>query len=182
MLALMLHMEFRFGYTGLTAGEVALVKVRFADRVGGQRDAVDGQVARTAAVAASLETDHGLRAETPAVVLPSAREIAWRIRPRAAGSYELRVRIGDSVLTKTVVVSDGVARRSPVRPASGFLHQLRYPSEEPLPSRSGLTAITVAYPERPFSIGGWNIGWSGVYLALTVILALALKSAFGVAM
>ena len=30
MLALMLHMEFHFGYTGLTAGEAALVKVRLA--------------------------------------------------------------------------------------------------------------------------------------------------------
>ena len=32
--------------------------------------------------------------ETPAVLLPSEREIAWRIRPRAAGSYELRVHLG----------------------------------------------------------------------------------------
>ena len=27
----MLHMEFRFGYTGLTTGEAALVKVRLVD-------------------------------------------------------------------------------------------------------------------------------------------------------
>jgi hypothetical protein len=75
-----------------------------------------------------------------------------------------------------------VTRRSPVRPASGFLNQLRYPSEAPLPSGSGLTAIAITYPERPFSVAGWNIGWSGVYLALTLIFAFALKGVFGVAM
>ena len=90
--------------------------------------------------------------------------------------------LGAAVISKTVVVSDAVTRRSPVRPAGGFLNQLRYPSETPLPSGSGLTAITIAYPERPFSVAGWNIGWSGVYLALTLVFALALKGVFGVAM
>ena len=79
-------------------------------------------------------------------------------------------------------MSDAVARRSPVRPARGFVNQLLYPSETPLPDGSGLTAITIAYPERPFSVAGWNIGWSGVYLALTLVFALALKGAFGVVM
>ena len=69
MLALLLHMEFRFGYTGLTIGEAALVKVRFAG-------------ARTAGLAGSARRR---RVETPGVLLPSEREIAWRIRPRATG-------------------------------------------------------------------------------------------------
>ncbi len=165
----MLHMEFRFGYTGLTAGEAALIKVRLADSASVRADA-------------SLEAPDAVKVETPAVLLPSEREIAWRIRPRAAGSYELRVHLGSTVLTKTVVVSDVVTRRSPVRPARGFVNQLLYPSETPLPDGSGLTAITIAYPERPFSVAGWDIGWSGVYLALTLVFALALKGAFGVVM
>jgi hypothetical protein len=180
--ALMLHMEFRFGYTGLTVGDAVLVKARLADPASGQGDLVNGEAPRTAAITASLESPDALPVETPAVVLPSAREIAWRIRPKAAGSYELRVHLGNSVLTKTAVVSDAIARRSPVRPAGGFLNQLRYPSETPLPDGSGLTAITIAYPERPFSVAGWDIGPSGVYLALTLIFAFALKGTFGVVM
>jgi hypothetical protein len=105
-----------------------------------------------------------------------------RIRPGAAGSYELRVHLGSHVLTKTVVVSDAVTRRSPVRPVPGFANQLLYPSETPLPEGSGLTAITIAYPERPFSVAGWNIGWAGVYVVLTLVFVLALRRPFGVAM
>lgn len=166
LLALLVHMEFRFGYTGLSAGEAALVRVRFA----------------AASLPASLDAPDGIAVETPGVVLPSAREIVWRIRPRATGSYELRVHIDGVVVSKTLVVSDAVARRSPVRPDSVPLNQLLYPSEPPLPAGMGLTAITIAYPARDVSIGGWNIGWSGLYLALTLAFALALKRPFGVAM
>lgn len=173
MLALLLHMEFRFGYTGLTAGEAALVKVRLAG---------DGGTNPMTVPAALLEAPEAVGVETPGVALPSEREIVWRIRPRAAGSYELRVHMGGTTLTKTLVVSDAVARRSPVRPDTGVLNQLRYPSESPLPGASGLTAITIGYPERAFSVAGWNIGWSGVYLALTLGLALVLKRPFGVTM
>lgn len=182
MLALLLHMEFRFGYTGLTTGEAALVKVRFAAAAETPRVAVTADARTKAVVPATLEAPDAVRVETPGVLLPSEREIAWRIRPRAAGSYELRVHMGGTVLSKTLLVSDAVARRSPVRPDTGFLNQLLYPSEPPLPSGTGLTAITIAYPERAFSVAGWNIGWSGVYLALTLAFALVLKGLFGVAM
>ena len=166
MLALLLHMEFHFGYTGLAIGEAALVKVGFSG----------------AAPPATLEAPDAVAVETPGVLLPSEREIAWRIRPRATGSYELRVHVGGTALSKTLVVSDAVARRSPVRPDSVALNQLLYPSEPPLPGGMGLTAITIAYPTRDISIVGWNIGWSGVYLVLTLAFALVLKRPFGVAM
>ncbi len=54
------------------------------------------------------------------------------------------------------------------------------PSEPPLPESAGFAAIALAYPERPFTVGGWNIGWSGVYLLLTLVFAFALKGFFGV--
>jgi hypothetical protein len=129
-----------------------------------------------------LEAPDGLGVETPAVLLPSAGEIAWRIRPRATGSYGLRVHWGGTVLDKTLLVSDAVARRSPVRPDSGLLNQLRYPSEAPLPSGRGVAAITIDYPERDVSIAGWNVGWVAVYLGLTLIFAFALKRPFKVEM
>lgn len=166
MLALLLQMEFHFGYTGLPIGEAALVTATFEG----------------AAAPASLEAPAGIVVETPGVVLPSEREIAWRIRPRTPGSYELRVHVGGTALSKALLVSGAVARRSPVRPDAGLLHQLLYPSEPPLPGGTGLSAITVAYPRREMLVAGWNIGWSGVYLVLTLAFALVLKGRFGVAM
>ena len=173
MLALLLHTEFRFGYTGLTIGEAALVKARFA---------ADSGTFVVGTLSPSLEAPDAIDVETPGVLLPSEREIAWRIRPRAAGSYDLRLHVGGTVLIKTLLVSDAVARRSPVRPDTRLVNQLIYPSEPPLPTSTGLTAITIGYPERPFSVAGWNIGWAGFYLALTLGLALVLKRPFGVTM
>ena len=164
MLALLLHMEFRFGYSGLTAGDAVLLRAGVADT--------------TRPV--TLEAPAGITVETAAVYLPSEGEVVWRITPRATGTYELRVHAGGDVFTKTLVVSDAVARRSPVRPGTGFIKRLLNPSEPPLPDAGGLTSITVAYPERPFTFAGWNIGWSGVYLLLTLAFAFALKGAFGV--
>jgi len=172
MLALMLHMEFHFGYTGLAIGDATLVKAQLADPA----DMAQG------AAPATLEAPKGVRVETSGVLLPSAHEIAWRIRAAGPGSYELRVHMGGTVLSKTLLVSDAVARRSPVRPDSGFLNQLLYPSEPPLPAGAGLRAITVSYPERPFTLAGWNVGWSGVYLTLTLVFAFMLKGLFGVSM
>ena len=135
MLALLLHMEFRFGYSGLTAGDAVLLRAGVADT--------------TRPV--TLEAPAGITVETAAVHLPSEREVVWRITPRATGTYELRVHAGGDVFTKTLVVSDAVARRSPVRPGTGFIERLLNPSEPPLPDAGGLASITVAYPERPFT-------------------------------
>jgi len=173
LLALLLHMEFFFAYTGLIPGQAALVKVRLAADAGRKA---------TTMLDVSLEAPEAISVETPGVSLPSEREIVWRIRPRATGSYDLLVHIGGTVLSKTLVVSDAVARRSPVRPDGALLNQLLDPSEPPLPSGMGLAAITVAYPTRDVSIGGWNIGWSGAYLALTLAFALVLKRPVGVTM
>ena len=87
---------------------------------------------------------------------------------------------GGALSTKTLEVSDRVARRSPVRPGSHFIEQLLNPSEPPLPDAAGLADITVEYPDRPFTVAGWNIGWSGVYLLLTLVFAFLLKGFFGV--
>ena len=165
---LMLHMEFHFGYEGLAVGRSALVKARLAEA------GADGS--------ATLEAPDAIRIETPGVVLPSEREIVWRIRPRQTGAYELRVRMGGADVGKSLVVSDAVGRRSPVRPDASLTSQLLNPSEPPVPPGDGLTSIAIDYPSREFRIAGWNIGWAGVYLALTLAFALALKRFFDVTM
>ena len=103
--------------------------------------------------------------ETPGVLLPSEREIVWRIRPRAAGSYELRLHMGGTVLTKTLLVSDAVARRSPVRPDTGVLNQLiatprshhcRAPRDSP---RSRLAILSGRSPSQAGTSAGRACTW-----------------------
>src|SRR5262249_45462705 len=161
MLALMLHMEFHFGYTGLTTGEAALVRVRLADLPPN--------------ASAVLHAPAEITVETPGGVLPSQHEIAWRIRPAQAGSYRRLVQIAGQAISKSLVVSDAVGRRSPIRPGTGLASQLLNPSEPPLPADSGLASIAIDYPAREVLIAGWNVGWVSMYLVLTLAFALVLK-------
>jgi len=177
MALLMLHMEFHFGYTGLRVGEAAIVTARLHGL-----QAATGAQATPAAAAATIEAPDGIIVETPAVYLPSVPEVAWRIRPTRVGRYELRVQLPGAVFSKAVVVSEEVARRSPVKPGDSVLAQVLNPSEPPLPGASGLESIAVDYPERPFALAGIDIGWAGVYLAMTLVFALALRGLFGVTM
>ena len=181
MALLMIHMEFHYGYTGLAIGEPALVTLRFSE--GAALPGANG-TGGTAPGAASvtLQAPQGIAIETPAVLLPSAREIAWRIRPRSAGAYHLRVQMPAGTAQKTLLVSNAVGRRSPTRPGENLLQQLLYPSEPPLTTLTGLAEITVGYPAREVTVGGWNVGWSGVYLGLTLLFAFALKGRVGVEM
>jgi len=181
MALLMIHMEFHYGYAGLAIGEPALVTLRFVDGV--PRPSGNGSVGAGAGPApVSLEAPQGIAVETPGVTLPSAREIVWRIRPRREGAYELRVQLPAGTAEKTVLVSDAVGRRSPKRPGASILQQFLYPSEPPVTTPPSIAEITVAYPTRDVRVAGWNVGWTGVYLGLTLLFAFALKGPLGVEM
>src|SRR5262245_1229355 len=138
------HLEFHFGYDGLMVGEPTLVKATL------RKDAP------STSPEAALETRSALQLDTPSVWLPAAREVLWRVTPKAEGEYSLRVRIGDQVFLKTVRVSNKVGRRSPIRLAAGLLDQMLYPSEDPLPRDGALTAISIGYKPRNIRILGWT--------------------------
>jgi hypothetical protein len=179
------HLEFHYGYDGLEIGQPVLVTVRL-------RDGVDPAPARVASVSpaslgvadpgATLDAPAPIRVETPAVWLPATHEVIWRIVPVEAGDYDLRVTVGGDVLSKTLRVADTVARRSPARVERGYLNQLWYPSEPPLPSDSPVSAISVAYPRRDVSVFGWRTHWLVVYGGASLLLALVLRRPFNVQM
>ena len=173
MLALMLHMEFRFGYTGLTIGEAALVRLRLGDAIQG-REMGARETAPETAQSRRWRRPMASSVETPACrCRPSVRSRGESGRaPR--GSYELRVHVGGTVLTKTLVVSDargasiaGAARRRlpqsaalSIRDATagrfGPERQSRSPiPNAPSPSPAGTSAGRAStWPSR------WCLRWS----------------------
>ena len=162
------HLEFHFGYGGLTPGQPALVKaaLRVAEGSGAPQ--------------LTLTAPSGVRIDTPAVWLPAAKEVVWRITPVSKGEYALDVHNGDQVFTKTLRVSPDVGRRSPVRLAGSLLDQFLYPSEDPLPGDGPLTAISVAYEPRELRVLGWDVNWLVAYFVLTVMFMMVLRRPFGV--
>jgi hypothetical protein len=117
---------------------------------------------------------------TPAAWFPATQEIIWRVTPEAPGEYVLNAAIDGERFTKTVDATARVVRRSPVRVAAGFLNQLLYPAEPPLPGGGAVTAISVGYPSRAIRVLRWDLPWAIVYLLLSMAFAVALRKPFGV--
>lgn len=167
-----IQLQFQYGYAGMEPGQTVLVQIELtadgAERVG----ASDGS-------GLSLEAPDGIRVETPAVWIPSLRQAGWRVAAEHPGAYELVVRIGEETVTKSLLVSGTTERRSPVRP-SGFLNQIIWPAEAPLPRGSSVEAITVSYADAEINLLGWRTHWIIAFFVLTTVFAFALAKPLGV--
>ena len=170
LVLLIAQLQFHYGYAPLQPGNGVLLKVQLRDAAS---DPVTGD-------AVSLEAPPQVRLDTPAVWLPGAKEVVWRVRPVEPGSYDLRFKVGTETYSKQMQVYGGVVRRSPVRLENSLMNLLLYPSEPALPDDGRVAAITVAYKERDLSVFGWDLNWMVVYFALSLIFAFALKKPFGV--
>jgi uncharacterized membrane protein (DUF106 family) len=167
LLLVIAQLQFHYGYRGLKPGEDFIVKARLKE-------------AAASRPAASLEAPPGLEVATPAVWIPTERELAWRLRAKEWGDYELKLRLGDREYSKTAQVSREVRRRSPERLEAGFWNELLYPAEPPLPKESPLASIVLAYPEDTVSVFGWHVNWLVAFFVLSVAIAFALRSRMGV--
>jgi hypothetical protein len=176
LVLLMVQLHAFYGFRGLKPGEHALVRAVFAGDRSDRPDAVRPP--------AALELPPGLRLDGDAVWAPELRELLWQVRVDAPGDYELAFRIGDEVVRKTLRATDSVVRLSPTRPERSFMDQLEWPSEDPLPRSSGLTEISVAYPDGSVAFAGWNFewryAWMVVFFVLTMVVAVALRKPLGV--
>jgi uncharacterized membrane protein (DUF106 family) len=170
---LIAQLQFHYGYRGLTPGDSAVVSVTF-----GEGPSITGNGGDKPAT--SLVAPSGLVVETPAVWVPSLKELSWRIGAERRGVYELEVVADGETYAKSVVVSDVVRRRSPSRLESGFLNQLLYPAEDPLPKDGSIVSIEVGYRENEIPVFGYRLHWLIVFFILSVVFAFSLKSFFGV--
>jgi hypothetical protein len=161
-LALVLtQLQFHFGYAEVGVGEPVLVTAVVKSR---------GDLPDVA-----LELPRGVRLDSGAIRFPALQQVVWRVVADSPGEFVLGVRAGGAAYEKTLCISGGLARRSPVRPATQLVDLLRYPSETPLPDSASLASIGVAYADRPVDVIGWQVPWIAAYIALSFAFALALK-------
>ena len=172
------QLQFHYGYRGLTPGQDFIVKVQLKD--GWETSAALAPSQVSTRPAATLQAPPGLKVETPAVWIPSQRELAWRLRAEQWGDYDLALGLGGQQYSKTVQVSRDVRRRSPARLERGLMNELLYPAEDPLPKGSPIAAITLGYPEGSVSVFGWGINWLVLFFVLSAAFAFALRGRFGV--
>lgn len=165
------QLQFHYGYEGLKAGEPTLLTVSLTDEAA-------GGAAGDAITLAELPA--GLRLDSPRVWIPAKGEAAWRIVAEQPGSYVLQLTVLGETYDKTVVVSDRVERRSPLRLRARVLDQLLYPAEAPLPANGPVAEIAIGYREREVGLFGVQAHWLIAFLILSIALAFALKDRFGV--
>ena len=144
--------------------ESVLVKVEVAESLSGEG---------AAKPAVELEVPAGLRLETPPVWIPSRGELAWRMKAERQGEYELTVQLGDESFGKSVQVTEDFVSRSPLRAVPGFVDQLLYPAEKPLPKGASVRTIQLTYPEEPTFL--FMPRWMWIFFVLTIVFAFALR-------
>jgi uncharacterized membrane protein (DUF106 family) len=149
-----------YAYAGVDVGQPVIVTAQF--KPGSQPSA-------------ALDAPAAFRVDTPAISLPALNQVVWRIVGTAPGDYELQLRIADDAYAKTIHVSDGLARRSPMRLAPRLLDEITYPSEAPLPASAPISMIRVDYPQRGIQVLGRPVHWMVVYLTLSVVFAVVLR-------
>ncbi|MGH9464287.1 MAG: hypothetical protein ACRD0X_01490, partial [Thermoanaerobaculia bacterium] len=164
MLPVFAQLQAHYGWRGLEPGQRTTLRAHFA-------------ADRDIKPAAALTAGSGVEVETPALWIPSRRELVWRLRAAAAGAHQVTLDFDGEPTTKEVVVADGVARRSPARGKS-FWTQLLYPAEPPLPSSSALAEITVDYDDAASFF--FVPAWCWLLVGLSIPFALLLKKPFGV--
>ena len=159
------QLQFHYGYEGLPLEQPVLFKVTLK----GEADPSAPNPGF------ELDAPAGVRVETPAIWVPARNEVMWRVAPVTAGSYILEVRDGAGhAMTKTLVASDEVVRRSPVR-VSGFWWQIAFPAEPPLPADGPFEEASLPYPDTEVSLFGWELQWLYVFLILTIVFGFALR-------
>jgi uncharacterized membrane protein (DUF106 family) len=165
LVLVMAQLEYHYGYQGLRPGQVAVVTAQLRP-----------QALSSSRPDATLVAPDGMRVETPAVWIPSAGQVAWRVRAEREGDYQLALSVaGTEAVTKSVRVTDAVVRRSPLRTDGGFWNQLLYPAEGPLPTAGPFREIRVTYPEGRVGLFGFEMHWMIPFFALSIVFAFALK-------
>ncbi len=161
------QLQAHYGYRGLEPGQAVLLSVE-----------LEKAPADSPRPAVAVELPAGLELETPGVWIPSRGELTWRLAAERRGDFELAVEIGGQRFQKRVRASERAVRRSPRRHLGGFVDQLLYPSEPPLPADGPVKAIRVAYPEDP--VVAFMPRWMWIYFLLAVVFAFVLRRRFGV--
>jgi len=163
------QLQFHYGYEGLRPGTRALLSVDLDPAKGG-----GGRPA------AKLEVPAGLRAETPDVWVAAESQLLWRLVAEREGDYDLALDVAGTRLTKSVRVTPRTVRLSPVRVDSGFVSQLLYPAEPPLPAGGPVRAVHLSYPDREVDVLGLGLHWMIPFFVLSIVFAFALRGLFKV--
>ncbi len=161
VVVLLIQIDLRYGRRPLRVGERTILAV--------------GLRPGTADLAqVSLRAPPGIEIETPALRMPAADEVDWRLRADAPGDYALRIGVGGKEYLKRLVVGRQGTRLSARREGSAW-RRFQSPGEPPLPPEGPIASISVTYPGASLPLFGWRLHWIWPWLLLSLAFGYALK-------
>jgi hypothetical protein len=128
----------------------------------------------------SLELPTEITMTAPAVHVPAAREIVWRLAATKEGAYEVKAAAAAQSVTKTVHVSSDLARLSPVRLRGHFWERMFSSTESAIPDNNPIESVAINYPERNIDIAGYEINWIWLFFILSMIAGFIFKELLGI--
>ena len=164
-LLLLIQIESRFAFRGLTADEEALVTVGVAS---------DQPVSR---LPVKLDAGSGLRVATPALRADASGEIYWRVQSVAPGSHSMKLRIGDEQADH-IISGEGSAAMTMAYRASD-MRTLLYPRAAALPSNGPVRTLAIDYPRASGEFAGLS-SMSWLFFGMVMVFAFALRRLFDV--
>jgi len=167
VILIIIQLNLRFSVQPFEPGDSVLLKVKVRDA-----SALDRPIA--------LDLPGGIEKESPAVRIPSEREVAWRLRAQKPGEYPLAIRFGEDTVEKQILVGSRWGKTSARRPGAGVLDVLLWPGEAPLERSAPVESIEIDYPTLPLSVFGWNVHWLVAFFILSIVFGFAVKDFFGV--
>jgi hypothetical protein len=129
----------------------------------------------------SLDLPQEVTMTAPAVHVPAAREIVWRLMASKEGTYEIKMEASGQTVTKSLQVAGEVARISPVRLRGHFWERTFSSAESALPDDSPIESAAITYPERNIDLYGYyEINWIWLFFILSMIAGFIFKEILGI--
>lgn len=177
VMLILINLEFRYDYRPFRPGDEFLLKVRL-------KAFAESQLPNLA-----LELPAGLEVAAGPVRIAEHNpnqgsaliESDWRLRVKQTGALPLGFKLGNELIAEQAVFAglSGRPRLDPVRPNSAWAG-LWHPPLQPLPDRSPVQEISVAYPEADIFFFGWKAWWVWPFLAVMFAAAFLLRGLIGV--
>jgi len=169
IILIIIQMNFWFAYDSLETGEKALLKIQLAEGY------------RPTETNVNIQSHDGIKIETPPLRIDESGEIDWRFSANKKGLHELKIQVGENLVTKSISVNQKpLSKISPLKRRKSFLNQILYPVEKPLEKSSSVKLIEITYPSSGFHIFGIKIHWIITFFILSIIFGFSLKGLFGV--
>ncbi len=166
MVLLIIHMESFYGRAPLPVGHEAIVTMGMAP----------GWDARAAAP--SVTAPAGVEIAGPPVRVEAAREISWRIVPRAEVSGEMVFRVGGAEVARSIEAGSR-QRYVPGNNVRSLLASLWEPAQ-PRVASDAVEFVEITYPGATLSVFGVRLNWLWWFFGISIVAALVMKKRFGV--